>query len=122
MPIGNAIVISIDSIFRTTIVRRTVKRNPLKNPLVMKKLNPYSAVLKKYARLNNERRRAARLVLQKKRKGEKVDDKTLQKAALALGVKLRKYKEYKNDIQKKKTNLKAIREKVAEGRAKKAKK
>lgn len=88
----------------------------------MKKLNPYSAVLKKYARLNNERRRAARQLLLKKRKGEKVDDKALAKAGLALGVKLRKFKEYKNEIQKKKANLKAIREKAAESRAKKAKK
>jgi len=107
---------------KTTIVRKTVKRNPLKNPLVMKKLNPYSAVLKKYARLTNEQRRTSRLVLQKKRRGEKVDDKDVKKAAMALGVKLRKFKEYRNEIQKKKANLKTTREKVAESRAKKAKK
>jgi len=107
---------------KTTIVRKTVKRNPLKNPLVMKKLNPYSAVLKKYARLTNEQRRTSRLVLQKKRRGEKVDDKDLKKAAMTLGVKLRKFKEYRNEIQKKKANLKTTREKVAESRAKKAKK
>lgn len=107
---------------KTTIIRRSVKRNPLKNPLIMKKLNPYSAVLKKYAKLNNERRRAARELLLKKRRGEKVDEKALQKAALALGVKLRKHKEYKSEIQKKKDSLKAIRQEVAESQAKKAKK
>ena len=88
----------------------------------MRKLNPYSAVLKKYSRLNNERRRAARELLVKRRRGEKVDEKAVQKAALTLGVKVRKYKDYKNEIQKKKATLKSIREKVVETRAKKAKK
>ena len=101
-------------------MRRTVKRNPLKNPLVMRKLNPYAAVLKKYSRITNEQRRGARELLKKRRGGEKVDAKALQKAALTLGVKLRKYKEFKNEIQKKKATLKANREKVAENRAKKA--
>jgi len=104
---------------KTTVLRRTVKRNPLKNPLVMRKLNPYSAVLKKYSRINNERRKAARELLIKKRRGQKVDEKAVQKAALTLGVKNRKYKDYKNEILKKKATLKAIRDKVAESRAKK---
>jgi len=107
---------------KTTIRRSVVKKNPLKNPLVMRKLNPYAAVLKKYSRINNERRKAARIVLKKRRKGEKVDEKEVKKASLALGVKVRKYKAYKAEIQKKKSTLKAIRDKVAESRAKKSKK
>jgi len=107
---------------KTTINRRTIKRNPLNNPLVMRKLNPYSAVLKKYSRLNNERRRSARELLVKRRRGEKVDEKAVQKAALTLGVKVRKYKDYKNENQKKKATLKSIREKVVESRAKKSEK
>jgi len=107
---------------KTTIARRVVKRNPLKNPLVMRKLNPYSAVLKKYSRTDNERRRAARQVLLRKRRGEKVDEKELKKAGLALGIKIRKYKAYKAEIQKKKAALKAIRDKVAASRAKSAQK
>ncbi|CAG2102718.1 unnamed protein product [Medioppia subpectinata] len=107
---------------KTTISRRVVKRNPLKNPLVMRKLNPYSAVLKKYARTDNERRRAARQVLLRKRKGEKVDEKELKKAGLTLGVKVRKYKAYREEIAKKKALLKATRDKVAADRAKKAQK
>jgi len=103
---------------RTTVNRRKIKRNPLKNPVVMKKLNPYAAVLKKYARTTNERRRVARQVLLKKRSGEKVDEKDLKKAALTLGIKLRKYKDYKAEIQKKRETLKAIRDKVAKAKAK----
>jgi len=104
--------------FRTTIIRRSVKRNPLKNPVAMRKLNPYAAVLKKYARVNNERRRIARDVLRKRRRGEKVDEKEVKKAALTLGVKVRKYKAYKAEIQKKKATLKTIRDKVAAAVAK----
>ncbi|XP_054161959.1 60S ribosomal protein L4-A-like [Oppia nitens] len=103
----------------TRINRSVVKRNPLKNPLVMRKLNPYAAVLKKYARVNNERRKSARELLLKKRRGEKVDEKELKKAALALGIKIRKYKEYKAEINKKKETLKKIRDKVASDRSKK---
>jgi len=103
---------------RTIVNRRKIKRNPLKNPVVMRKLNPYAAVLKKYARTNNERRRVAREVLLKKRKGEKVDEKELKKAALSLGIKLRKYKDYKAEIQKKRQTLQAIRDKVANAKAK----
>jgi len=104
---------------KTTIKRRTIKRNPLKNPLVMRKLNPYSLVLKKYERINNERRRAAKDVLRKRRRGEKVEDKDVKKAALTLGVKVRKYNDYKTEIQKKKATLKSIRDKVAANRAQK---
>lgn len=86
----------------------------------MRKLNPYAAVLKKYAKVTNERRRKAREVLRKKRLGEKVDPKELNKAAETLGIKLRKYKEFKAEIQQKKAKLKAIREKVAAAKAKRA--
>jgi len=106
----------------TTINRSKVKKNPLKNPVVMRKLNPYAAVLKKYARTNNERRREARDVLRKRRNGEKVTDSDVKKAALTLGVKVRKYKEYKAEIQKKKATIKAIRDKVAAIQAKRAEK
>jgi len=106
----------------TTINRSKVKKNPLKNPVVMRKLNPYAAVMKKYARTNNERRRAARDVLRKRRNGEKVTDSDVKKAALTLGVKVRKYKEYKAEIQKKKATIKAIRDKVAAIQAKRAEK
>ncbi|RWS12261.1 60S ribosomal protein L4-A-like protein, partial [Dinothrombium tinctorium] len=69
----------------TKVLRRKVKRNPLKHPLVMKRLNPYSAALKKSVRNLSERRRAAREVLRKKRLGEKVDEKELEKAARVFG-------------------------------------
>jgi len=107
---------------RSTMTRSLskVKRNPLKNPEIMRKLNPYAAVLKKYARNNNERRRAARQLLLKRRRGEKVDEKDAKKAALTLGIKLRKYKEYKAEIQKKKETLKAIRAKVTAAKEKRA--
>jgi len=107
---------------KTTIRRSVIKKNPLKNPLVMRKLNPYAAVLKKYARIDNERRKSAKDVLRRRRKGEKVDEKAVKKAALALGVKVRKYKTYKAEIQKKKATLKAIRDKAAQSVAKKSKK
>jgi len=103
---------------KTIIKRKVVKRNPLKNPLIMAKLNPYSEVLRKYARINNERRRAARELVLKKRRGEKIDEKSLKKAALTLGLKIRKHKEYKSEIQKKKSALKTIRDSVAANRAK----
>jgi len=106
----------------TRINRRKVKKNPLKNPVVMRKLNPYAAVLKKYARVNNDRRRAAREVLRKRRRGEKIAEQDVKKAALTLGVKVRKYKAFKAEIQKKKATIKAIRDKVATAKAKRAEK
>jgi len=104
----------------TKIVRSKVKKNPLNNPIVMRKLNPYAAVLKKYARVTNERRKNAREVLRKKRLGQKVDEKELKKAALALGIKVRKYKDYKSEMAKKRASLKALRDKVAAAQAKRA--
>jgi len=106
----------------TTIVRSKIKKNPLTNPVAMRKLNPYAAVLKKYARVTNVRRKAAREALLKKRRGEKVDEKEMKKAAATLGIKLRKYKDYKSEIQKKKAALKVTRTKVFAAKAKRAEK
>lgn len=86
----------------------------------MKKLNPYALVVKKYARLTNVRRKNARDVISKKRRGEKVSEKELAKAAGILGIKLRTYKEYKAEKAQKKEALKALKEKVAAAKAKRA--
>jgi len=102
----------------TKVVRSKVKRNPLKNPIMMRKLNPYAAVLKKYSRLNNERHRVARTVLKNKRLGKKVDEKQLKKAAAVLGITLRKFKDYKAEIAKKKATVNALRGKLAAAKAK----
>lgn len=83
----------------TKVVRSKVKRNPLKNSLVMRRLNPHSKVLKTQARANNERRRKANELVAKHKSGVKVDAKLLQKATEVLGVKLRKYKEFKAEKQ-----------------------
>ncbi|OTF76001.1 60S ribosomal protein L4-A-like protein, partial [Euroglyphus maynei] len=94
----------IQSVLRpriTKVVRRSVKRNPLRNPLVMRRLNPYSWILKTQARANNLRRRRARELLRRHKAGEKVDQKTLDKSTKLLGIKLRKYKEYKLERSKK---------------------
>jgi large subunit ribosomal protein L4e len=103
---------------KTKQVQAQIKRNPLRNPAVMRRLNPHAAILKKYARLSNEQNRAAREVLRRKRVGEKVDAKELQKAALTLGLKLRKFKEFKAEGLKKKATLAAARKKFAEAREK----
>lgn len=60
----------------------------------MRRLNPYSWILKTQARANNLRRRRAREILRRRKAGEKVDPKALDKATQLLGIKLRKYKEY----------------------------
>jgi len=104
----------------TTVTRRRIKQNPLANAFILRKLNPYSAVLKKYARVTNKRRRAARDVLRKRRLGQKVDEKEVKKAGATLGIKIRKYKEFKAEVQKKKATLKKIRDKVAAAKAKRA--
>lgn len=88
----------------------------------MKRLNPHSAIIKKYAKITNEQRRKAREVLRRKRQGDKVDEKEVKKAASTLGLKLRKYKEYKAEIQKKKTALKEARQKVKDAKEKKKEK
>jgi len=70
----------------TEVVRNRIKRNPLKNPRVMSRLNPLAAVVKKRARLVNERNRAARAVLIKKRSGAKVSAEELAAATKTLGL------------------------------------
>lgn len=72
----------------------------------MRRLNPYSWVLKTQARANNLRRRRAKEILRRRKAGEKVDQKTLDKAVNLLGIKLRKYKEYKLERSKKVANKK----------------
>ncbi|RWS27616.1 60S ribosomal protein L4-A-like protein [Leptotrombidium deliense] len=105
----------------TKVVRKQIKRNPLKNPLVMKRLNPYASALRKSMRHLCERRRAARELLRKRRSGEKVDATELKKAADVLGVKLIKYKEYKKQILAKKAKWNSILEKVKQAKEKRAK-
>lgn len=61
----------------------------------MRRLNPHAHILKSQARANNESRRKAREVVRQSKSGEKVDAKQLSKSARILGIKLRKYKEYK---------------------------
>lgn len=94
----------IQSVLRpriTKVLRSSVKRNPLKNPVVMRRLNPYALVMKSQARANNQRRQKAKELIRRHKAGEKVDAKILQKATTLLGVKLRKYKEYKAERAKK---------------------
>lgn len=104
--------------YRTKQVRSHVKRNPLANPAALRKLNPHAPIIKKYARLNNEQRRAAREVLRRKRSGVKVDAKEVQKATAVLGLKNRTYKAFKSEIEKKKTAVTALRKKIAEAQVK----
>lgn len=94
----------IQSVLRPRInkvVRRSVKRNPLKSSVVMRRLNPHSLLLKTQARANNVARRQARELVSQSKSGKKVDAKQLGKAATLLGIKLRKYKEYKAEKAKK---------------------
>lgn len=81
-------------------MRRGVKKNPLKNATVLRRLNPHSLVLKTQERANNERRRRAREIIKKQKSGEKVDPKLVKKAATVLGLKLQKYKEFKAEKAK----------------------
>lgn len=85
----------------TRVVRRTIKRNPLKNPAVMRRLNPLAPSMKAQARATNLRRAAARKLIASSKTGAKVDAKQLSGAAAVLGIKLRKYKEYKAEKAKK---------------------
>jgi large subunit ribosomal protein L4e len=99
-------------------VIRKVKTNPLRNHSSLRKLNPHAPVLKKFARIDNERRRNARLLIAKKRLGQKVDQKELDKAAATLGIKLRSYKALKKAIATKRAAVQARRKKIAEKEAK----
>jgi len=94
----------IQSVLRpriTKVVRRTIKRNPLKSSVVMRRLNPHALILKSQARATNEARRNAKSLVRQSKAGQKVDPKLLNKAVGVLGIKLRKYKEYKAEKAKK---------------------
>lgn len=67
----------------------------------MRRLNPYFWMLKTQARANNLRRQKAKALVRRHKAGEKVDPKLLLKAKSLLGLKLRKYKEYKAERSKK---------------------
>lgn len=67
----------------------------------MRRLNPHAHILKSQARATNESRRKAREVVRQSKSGQKVDAKQLSKSARLLGIKLRKYKEYKAEKAKK---------------------
>lgn len=67
----------------------------------MRRLNPLAPSMKAQARAVNLRRRAARELVGKSKSGTKVDGKALEGAAKVLGIKLRKYKEYKAEKAKK---------------------
>lgn len=97
---------------------RQTKLNPLKNRSALRKLNPHALVVKKYAKINNERRRLAREVLRKKRAGTKVTAEELKKATETLGIKLRTSKQLKAAIAKKQADVKARRERIAAKAAK----
>jgi len=99
---------------------RKIKLNPLKNHSALRKLNPHALVVKKYARITNDRRRVAREVLRKKRAGEKISADELKKATTTLGIKLRTTKQLKASIAKKRADIKARREKIAAKAAKNA--
>ena len=96
------------------------KRNPLKNAAVMKKLNPYASIVKKYASLTCKRRTEARRVLRSKRLGQKVPVDELKKAAKVLNIRLRKHKELKAEFKSKAKREEAVRSKVAAAKAKRA--
>lgn len=96
------------------------KLNPLKNYHSLRKLNPHALIVKKYARVMNEQRRAAREVLRKKRSGEKVDANAVKKACTTLGLKNRTYKQMKAAIAKKRTDVNARRVAIKAKREKNA--
>ena len=77
-----------------------IRRNLLTNQKAMRKLNPHAPILKKYSRLQNERRRAAREVLRQKRNGVKVDPKAVTSAAKVLNLKLRTWKQKRAEDKK----------------------
>lgn len=86
----------------------------------MRRLNPYANVLKKYAKITNSRRREARLLLQKKRSGQKLSQDEVKKVESTLNVKVRPMKEYLKEKKTKADAVKAAAEKVAADRVKRA--
>jgi len=99
-----------------TVAYAAVRRNPLKNGAVMKALNPHAAILKKYRRIDVQRRTSAKSLIRASRAGQKVDAKALKQAASLVGVKIRPHKEWRKEIAGKKSKLATIRSKVAAAR------
>lgn len=88
----------------------------------MRKLNPFSATLKKHAKKQTTLRTAARLVLQKKRSGQKVNEAELKKARATLGGTILTAKQFKDQLKKKVAARVATKAKVDEANKKKAEK
>lgn len=86
----------------------------------MRKLNPYANVLKKYAKITNSRRQEARLLLRKKRAGQKLTPEEVKKVESTLNVKVRPMKEFLKEKKAKAEAEKIAAEKVAADRAKRA--
>ena len=107
---------------RTLVKRRVIRGNPLRKPSLLKKLNPLSAAIKKHARSENERRRAARQVLLRKRSGEKVSDADAKKAVAALGLKGTSAKQFRANIRKKAVANQEAKQKIAEAIKKRSEK
>lgn len=66
------------------VVRRTQKKNPLKNANAMLRLNPYAAVTRRAAVLLNQKRKLKRQLLIAEKKGVKLDESKLKPWQLAL--------------------------------------
>jgi len=96
------------------------RRNALKNAKLMKTLNPYAAILKKYRRIDTERRTAARSLVKDSKSGKKVDAKALKLAGSLLGLKTKTHKEWRKELAGKKKYLADERAKAAKARAARA--
>ncbi len=55
--------------YRKERVKKVLKKNPLRNIRVMQRLNPYAAVAKRNAILNEEKQKKARQTLYDQRRG-----------------------------------------------------
>lgn len=68
----------------------------------------------------NSKRRAAKLLIEKKRSGGKVDEASLKKAYATLGIKPTKAKDFNARVAKKAAERKSLKEKVVAARKKRA--
>ncbi|KAL1484921.1 hypothetical protein MTO96_032284 [Rhipicephalus appendiculatus] len=66
------------------VVRRTQKKNPLKNVNAMLRLNPYAAVTRRAAILLNQKRKVKRQLMVAEKKGVKLDESKLKPWQLSL--------------------------------------
>ncbi|KAL3209536.1 hypothetical protein MRX96_038105 [Rhipicephalus microplus] len=66
------------------VVRRTQKKNPLKNVNAMLRLNPYAAVTRRAAILLNQKRKMKRQLMVAEKKGVKLDESKLKPWQLSL--------------------------------------